>query len=90
MEEDLEDISFPFFARVKIAYRRRRGRHFEELSRYDFEIEKLQKEIKEGEIVDTNEKERFIKVKINSKEFSLEIWGFDQKRDLYIVVEKVK
>ncbi len=90
LRENLEDISFPFFALVKIAYHRKRGRHFDELSCYDFTIGELPKEIKEGEIVEMDEKERFIKVKINSKEFNLKIWGFDKKRDLYVVVEKVK
>lgn len=84
---DTEGIAVPQMLLIRAAYQIRRGNSFKKYNPADFDFSKNMKtQLNGATALETNENK--LRVKIDSKDFRIEVTGFDPKRDLRVEVRK--
>jgi hypothetical protein len=78
------NISLPLRATIKAAYDIRRGNPFTKYEPYDFDLTELQVNSTGCQILSKQGDE--MRIEVTSREFNLNVTGFDTKRDLVVMV----
>lgn len=83
-----DKMSLPIGVLVRVAYDIRRGNPFKRYHIYDFDLasKKVKKDLRGGTF--TSIENNIIKLKIESTDFELKVFGFDDKRDVIIDIQE--
>lgn len=88
--QQIPNLSFPFYATVKMAYDTFRGNPFNQYEEFDFDLgsNSININIQGGNIV--NKELNKLEIQVTGNNFRLEVTGFDPNRDLVVDIKQSK
>jgi len=87
LNPEITELSFPFQAKVKMAYDTRRGNPFSQYDKFDFDVASASIKIEARDCNVIERKDNILEVEITGRNFEIKVTGFDPKRDLVIDVK---